>query len=285
MKYTYSILGATGHIGSALSQLLLDQNKSVLMIGHTEEKKKEWTAKGAGFEAVDVLDSETLHKLFGKTERLFIINPPADPAGDAEHTELEHIKSISRALAGLDPQKIVLASTYGARDGENIFDLGILYQLEQNLKANGSPLAIIRSAYYMSNFDQSVKMAMESGILTTILPAEFKLPMVAPRDIAQFAGHLLESEEVGTFYLQAKAEYSASDAAAILSDLLQKDITTNEIPEQQWADYMEKNGFSSRSAKSFVGMTKLTVTEKFEVNDPNFMPTTLSDYFYGLKDQ
>ena len=278
MKYTYAILGGTGHIGAALAQQLLDQKKSILIIGHSADKQKQWKDKGAAYEVVDILDSKKLHKLFAQTERLFILNPPADPAGDAEQNELGHIQSIGHALTGLAPKKIGMASTYGARDEKNIFDLGTLYQLEQILKAQGSPLAIIRSAYYMSNFDLPSQMAMEGGKLSTILPADFTLPMVAPNDIAHFAAQLLDNHQTGTFYLQAKGEYSANDAAAILSDLLEKDISTDEIPEQQWTSYMKANGFSAKSARSFIGMSKLTIEEKFQPEKPYYGETTLSDY-------
>lgn len=278
MKYTHALLGGTGHIGAALAQQLLDQKKSILIIGHSADKQKEWKDKGAAYEVADVQDSEMLHKLFAQAERLFILNPPADPAGDAEQTELSHIQGIGQALAGLNPKKIVMASTYGARDEKNIFDLGTLYQLEQILKAQGSTLAIIRSAYYMSNFDLPAQLAMQSGKLTTVLPADLTLPMIAPTDIGNFAAQLLGNHQTGTFHLQAKAEYSANDAAAILSDLLEKDITTHEIPEKQWESYMKANGFSAKSARSFIGMTKLTIEEKFQPEKPVHGDTSLSDY-------
>ena len=94
MKYTHALLGGTGHIGTALAQQLLDQKKSILIIGHSADKQKEWKDKGAAYEVADVQDSEKLHKLFAQAERLFILNPPADPTGDAEQTELSHIQSI-----------------------------------------------------------------------------------------------------------------------------------------------------------------------------------------------
>ncbi|RYY18589.1 MAG: NmrA family transcriptional regulator, partial [Chitinophagaceae bacterium] len=251
---------------------------SVLVIGHSKEKEKEWTDKGAHFETADIIDSVKLKELFARSERIFILNPPADPAGDAEAQELKQVESILKALKGLKPEKIVMASTYGAQEGTGIFDLGTLYQLEQGLKAHGAPLAIIRSAYYMSNLDMPVQMAMETGKFTTVLPADFKLPMVAPTDIGKFAAELIQDDRAGTFYIQAKEEYSANDAAKVLSGILKKDITTNEIPEAEWASYMEENGFSKESAQSFIGMTRLTIYEKFEAPDPEYGETTLEEY-------
>jgi UDP-glucose 4-epimerase len=64
MKYNYAVLGGTGHIGSALSQQLLKDQNSVLVIGHSIKNEKEWTDKGAGFETVVISDTEKLKRLF-----------------------------------------------------------------------------------------------------------------------------------------------------------------------------------------------------------------------------
>lgn len=55
--------------------------KNRYSFGHSSDKQKEWKDKGAAYEVADVQDSEKLHKLFAQAERLFILNPPADPAG------------------------------------------------------------------------------------------------------------------------------------------------------------------------------------------------------------
>lgn len=278
MKLTYAILGGTGHIGSVLSDLLLKANMQVTIIGHNADKQKQWIAKGAHYEIADILDSEKLHSIFRTADRIFILNPPADPKGDAESREIKQAESIVKALKGLHPQKIVLASTYGAREGKNIFDLGTLYQLEQALQKLGLPLAIIRSAYYMSNFDLPAEMAIQSGKLSTLIPADFKIPMVAPKDIATLAAACLQDARTGIFYIQAQDEYSAEDVTRILTTLSNKKITPQEIPEEKWSSYMEENGFSSTSVESFIGMTRLTIDEKFQAPNPETGQTTLEEY-------
>jgi len=282
MKSNFVILGGTGHIGSALAEQLLKQGESVLIIGHNNAKAEFWRSKGAGFETADVLDSEKLHELFGLADRLFILNPPADPDKDAEAQERKQVQSILKALADLKPEQIVLASTYGARDEKGIFDLGTLYALEQGLKAHGSPLAIIRSAYYMSNLDMPAEIAIESGKFDTLLPANFKLPMVSPVDIGHFTAQVISEKRLGTFYIQAAGEYAAADAVRILNDILDKNIAANEIPKEDWAAYLQKAGFSAASTQSFIGMTELTMNEKFEAPEPYFGETTLEHYLGGL---
>ncbi|CAG5074642.1 hypothetical protein DYBT9623_05329 [Dyadobacter sp. CECT 9623] len=73
----YIILGATGHVGSAVAQSLLDQNESVTVLTHDPKKSSEWERKGATVSVVDVRDVEALRNVFKKGKRLFVLNPPA----------------------------------------------------------------------------------------------------------------------------------------------------------------------------------------------------------------
>ncbi|TSJ34889.1 sugar nucleotide-binding protein, partial [Mucilaginibacter corticis] len=167
MKYKYIILGGTGHIGTALAKALEDRGERVLAAGHDE---------------VDVFDTRSLSGFFGQRERAFILNPPAPPDADTLEQETKSMLAIIAAVKNSSLEKIVAASTYGAQAGNHIGDLGVLYEMEQGLKAQQVPLAIIRSAYYMSNFDQSLNVVRETGNLPSLYPADFELPMVAPAD-------------------------------------------------------------------------------------------------------
>ena len=40
MKYEHIILGATGHVGSALASKLIKKDETVLLIGHDPDKAK-----------------------------------------------------------------------------------------------------------------------------------------------------------------------------------------------------------------------------------------------------
>jgi uncharacterized protein YbjT (DUF2867 family) len=88
-------------------------------------------------------------------------------------------------------EKIVAESTYGAQPGSQIGDLGVLYEMEQQIAAQSIPFSIIRAAYYMSNWDFSLQSAKHDGVIHTFFPTDFALPMVAPRDIGQLAARLM----------------------------------------------------------------------------------------------
>jgi uncharacterized protein YbjT (DUF2867 family) len=278
MKYTHAILGGTGHIGAALSTALLQKQQKVMIIGHDPAKAAEWIVKGAAYEVADIRDTARLKELFGQAERLFVLNPNAAPDKDIDAVEREQIGSILNALEGSELKKIVAASTYGAQPGDHIFDLGALYELEQGLAKLDIPLAVIRSAYYMSNFDQAIPAVREKGELTTLFPADFKLPMVAPADIGAFAAKLMLDDRTGLFFLEGPETYSNQDVAETFGKLLHKTVNVVTIPEAGWKDFLIKGGFSEKAAASFANMTRLTISQQSEIPTAQHGPTTLFHY-------
>lgn len=278
MKYQFALLGGSGHIGTALATRLLKQGHSMLIVGHDAKKAGDWQQQGAAFETADILDSEQLRGLFSQAERVFILNPPAPPSTDTDVIERKQIRSVLAALQSLDIKKIVAASTYGAQPGEHLYDLGVLYELEQGLKELAVPLAIVRSAYYMSNFDQVIPAVQQKQELVTLFPADFKLPMVAPADIGHFAADLLTGDRTGLFNIEGPQPYSNQDAADAFSQLIGKNVKVVSLPPADWKDFLMKGGFSEATANSFINMVKLTLEQPSSADDPLHGPTSLQQY-------
>lgn len=282
MNYRHIILGGTGHIGTALANKLVNARESVMVIGHDPKKAADWTNKGAGFETADILDSGRLRELFSRGKRLFILNPPAPPSTDTVAEETKSMSAILDALEGNKLEKIVAASTYGAQPGNRIGDLGVLYQLEQGLAALQTSLAIIRSAYYMSNWAMVLATVKESGILPTLYPPCFKLPMVAPEDIGDFAAALMQNNETGLHFMEGPERYSPNDVAAAFSEALDKQVSVASAPEDGWLNTLQKTGFSAQAAEYMINMTKIILQDEYEVTDPHHGHTTLHNYIKKL---
>ena len=135
----YIILGGTGHVGASVATTLLEKGKEVMVITHNPQKAPEWEQKGANVTIVDVYDSDKLHAVFKNGERLFLLNPEADPATDTVIEEQRTLSSILKALENSGIKKVVAQSTEGAQPGEGIGDLGVLYDMEERLKKMNLP--------------------------------------------------------------------------------------------------------------------------------------------------
>jgi uncharacterized protein YbjT (DUF2867 family) len=263
------ILGGNGHVGSAVAQTLLLQDEPVTIISRSSSSIPEWQKRGAQVEVVDVHDTVELRRVFAKGKRLFLLNPPAAPATNTDVEERKSLASILAAIKDSGLEKIVAESTYGAQPGSQIGDLGVLYEMEQQLAAQSIPFSIIRAAYYMSNWDFSLQTAKQDDVIYTFFPADFALPMIAPRDIGQLAARLMTDpvENTGLYNIEGPERYSSLDVAEAFAKALQTPVKVVETPRDQWIKTMQNMGFSNEAAASFSNMTILAIEGEMPSRD------------------
>lgn len=284
----YIVLGGTGHVGSAVAAHLLERGKKVTIVTHDAGKTLEWERRGAKTAVVDVLDTDQLQKVFETGASLFLLNPPANPATDTVKEERRTLTSILDALENSGIEKVVAESTYGAQPGEEIGDSGVLFEMEERLKKMALPTAIIRGAYYMSNWDAALETALKEGIVHTLYPPDFKLPTVAPGDIGKIAAGLLTEpvEKAGLHYVEGPEKYSGNDVAAAFGKALNKPVEAVQTPEDQWVSALMQMGFSEPAARSMAAVTKLTLEDKNpKPQSPIRGTTTLNEYIENLAAQ
>jgi uncharacterized protein YbjT (DUF2867 family) len=277
------VLGGTGNVGSTVAEALLARGEPVTII--TRHPAKVPSHSGAQIAVIDVHDVEGLRRVFRQGSRLFLLNPPAPPSTDTAAEERRSLSSILTALKDSGLQKIVAESTYGAQPGERLGDSGVLYEMEEALAAQPIPATIIRAAYYMSNWDASLKMAREQGTVQTFYPADFALPMVAPRDIGQVAARLLMEpiEHRKLHFVEGPRRYTSRDVAAAFATKVNRMIEVAVVPRDRWVETLKGMGFSDRAAESFANMTAATLDGPFpEESLPIRGTTSLTDYLEGV---
>jgi uncharacterized protein YbjT (DUF2867 family) len=259
------ILGGTGNIGSAVTRALLKRHEPVLVVTRAPSKAEGLRQDGAHVAVADVHDTETLRDIFRQGRRLFLLNPPAAPSSDTTAEERRSLAAILSAINGAGLEKIVAESTYGAQPGERIGDLGVLYEMEQALTSQSISTTIIRAAYYMSNWRASLQAAREQGVVQTLYPGDFKLPMVAPADIGEIAARLMTEpiEQTGLHYVEGPDRYSSQDVAVVFATALGRPVFAESVPRDRWLAMFKNIGFSNEAAESFANMTAATLDETF----------------------
>jgi uncharacterized protein YbjT (DUF2867 family) len=263
----YVILGASGNIGSAVIDTLRRSGEKVIAVVHSAQKAAAIEQDGVEPFVADVADTGLLRSILQKGRRAFLMNPPADTGRDTNAEELKTVRSIAAALQDSGLEKLVLASTYGALDGDGIGDLSVLYEFERLVKASGIPAAINRGAYYFTNLDMLLQPARETGRVPTPFPADMKIPMVSPRDLGQAAAARLESpvDDVGIDYVEGPERYSFADVAKTLSSRLGLPVTVETIPREKFEEYYLGLGFSWAAARCYAKMTEVTIDTGFEM--------------------
>lgn len=279
------ILGGTGNVGSAVARALLKRREPVLVVTRDPSKAEGLCRDGANVAVADVHDTETLRGIFRQGQRLFLLNPPAAPSSDTTAEERRSLAAILSAIDGSGLEKIIAESTYGAKPGERIGDLGVLYEMEQALTAQSIPTTIIRAAYYMSNWHASLPTAREQGVVQTLYPEDFKLPMVAPLDIGEIAARLMTEpiKQTGLHYVEGPDRYSSQDVAVAFATALGRPVSAESVPRDQWLATFKSIGFSNEAAESFANMTAVTLDEVFpDLNSVERGVTSLHNYLLQM---
>lgn len=260
----FIVLGASGNVGSAVLERLKASNQETIAVTHNPEKVSALTGNKVEAVAVDVKDTSALRDVFRRGRRAFLLNPPGDPGGDIDAMELTTARSITEALSDSGLEKIVVHSTYGARAGDAIGDLGTLHQFEQWALASGIPAAINRAAYYFTNLGMFIDSA-ETGTITTFYPVDLKMPMVAASDLGAIGAERLLSgvDDVGVVNVEGPERYTFGEVAEAFGEALGRNVDMQTLPREQWEDAFRSYGFSQEAARSYVGMTTLTVEGRF----------------------
>jgi uncharacterized protein YbjT (DUF2867 family) len=283
--FMHIILGGTGHVGAALCEALVVRGEPVTVVTRNSSRTQELQRKGLQVAVANVFDTDALRAVFRQGERLFLLNPSADPSTDTDVEERRGLGSILAAIDGSGLHKIVAESTYGAQPVDRGGDLGILWDMEQALSAQPIPASIIRAAYYMSNWDASLNTALTEGVVHSFYPADFKLPMVAPRDIGHVAARLMTEavKHTGVHYVEGPQRYCASDVAAAFAAALRRPIETVVTPRGQWIQAFKAMGFSDEAAHSYANMTSITLDGRPPPPDaPVRGDTSLQEYVMEL---
>ncbi|MEV8473295.1 NmrA family NAD(P)-binding protein [Ralstonia sp. UNC404CL21Col] len=262
----YVVMGATGHVGAAVAETLLASGEDVTILTRRPERAGRWRDKGASVATADVEDVASLRAAFRRGRRAFLLNPPADIAGDTDATERRTIANILAALENSGLEKVVAASTFGARPGQGIGDLTTLWELEEGLRRQSIPAAINRGAYYMSNWASMLETVAQTGTLPSMFPADMRIPMVAPADLGEAAAArlLTPPDDVGVRYVEGPQRYTPQDVAQAMSRTLGRDVVLEVVPRDRWEAVYKGLGFSDEAARAYAKMTAVTLDEGFD---------------------
>jgi uncharacterized protein YbjT (DUF2867 family) len=280
------VLGGTGRVGSALTHALLASDQPVTVVSHRPDARAEWEAEGAEVAVADIHDADALRDALARGSRAFLLNPPADPSTDTVAEERRTVHSILDAVRQANPDRIVALSTYGARPGNGQGDLNVLYELERGLDALSIPTAVVRGAYFMSNWDMALDPARAEGVLHSLYPADFALPMVAPQDLGRFAARLLSgpSARTGIVHVEGPERYTPTDVADAFAEALGRSVEVSVTPREAWEPSFRELGFSDEAAASYVAMTEATLNGDFPAPIERG-ETTIHDYVAALVTQ
>ncbi|HTC19410.1 MAG TPA: NAD(P)H-binding protein, partial [bacterium] len=192
-KKTYAIMGATGHIGHALSEKLLGMGHAVRALGRDAKKLSALKAKGAETLSPAFDDAKGLAEAFKGADGVFVMIPPNYAADDFSGYQDKSGEAIAQAIAQSGVKHVVSLSSIGAEQPSGTGPIAGLYRQEQRLnKLSGVDIVHLRPASFMENQFWSIPVIKGNGINGSATPDKIPLPTVATQDIGAKAAELLD---------------------------------------------------------------------------------------------
>jgi uncharacterized protein YbjT (DUF2867 family) len=259
----YVITGATGNTGKPITHALLDAGKKVRIISRSAEKARELTDKGAELFEGDSSDTDLLTKAFEGATAVYVMIPADFYAKDYTTFQLAHANAIAKALETNKVPYAVTLSSQGAHIESGNGVVRGLHHMEKMLDAiDGLNTLHLRPTYFMENTLGLVGVVKHAGVLGSPVRADLKFPVIATRDIAEYAiKRLLSLDFTGNNFqdLLGARDVTYSEMATVYGTAIGKpDLQYVRFPDEDFKkSFTGQMGFSASAADNMLEFVHL----------------------------
>jgi uncharacterized protein YbjT (DUF2867 family) len=277
---TYVVLGATGNTGSIIADTLLLGRKKVRVVGRDAGRLQRFVRKGAEAFTGDMSDAVVLLKAFTGARAAYLMLPPITSREDQERESDAFAKAAKES--GL--RHAVHLSSYGAHVPQGTGPVAGLHSSEQKLNAiSGLNVLHLRPGYFMENNLAAIGMIQGMGIFGHALLPDLKLPMIATRDVGDYAAQrLLDLDFSGkhTRELLGERDLSITEATAVIARGIGKpELRYKQFPYDQMQQALTQMGFSSKKAAVYIEMFTAVNTGVLAAQEPRSPQNSTSTSF------
>ena len=283
----YTILGATGNIGSVITKILLEKGEKVRVIGRNAGKLQAFAQKGAEAVVADVKDTDALTKALTGVRAAFLMVPPGMTSPDYRAEQDVETSAIASAVKNSGLPYAVNLSSIGAQAPAGTGPIQGLHAFENKLNAvERLKVLHLRPAYFMENHLSAIGMIKMMGIYAGAVKPDLKIPMIATRDIGAYAAErLLKLDFSGhqTQELLGERDLSMPEAAAAIGKAIAKaDLQYVQFAYEQVEQALVQMGIPAKTAaymiEMFQGFNNGTVVGLEVRSAANSTPTTIEAF-------
>ena len=280
---TYVILGASGNTGSIVADFLLSKGKKVRVVGREAGRLQRFVRNGAAAFTADLSDAAALSKAFSGARAAYLMLPPISSREDQE----QQSDAIAQAAKGSGLRYAVYLSSYGAHVPQGTGPIAGLYSSEQKLNAIGDLNVLhLRAAYFMENNLAAIDMVRGMGLFGHALLPDLKLPMIATRDVGDYAAQRLLDLDISgkeTRELLGQRDLSMTEVtAAIARGIGKPDLRYEQFSYDQVRQGLVQMGWSPKKTAVYIEMFQAINGGLLVAQEPrspkNSTPTTFERF-------
>jgi uncharacterized protein YbjT (DUF2867 family) len=234
----YVITGASGNSGHVVAEKLLAKQKNVRAIGRSADRLQRLTDRGAEAFLCDVTDKQKLTEAFQGAQAAYLMIPPNMAVESYREFQDRVFGAMTTAVRESGVRYVVTLSSIGADKSEGTGPVVGLHDLEEKLNAiDGLNALHVRAGYFMENTLAQIAIIKSIGVAVGPLRAELELPMIATRDIGEFAADaLLDLKFSGkeAVELQGQRNISMAEVASIIGAAISRPhLSYKQLPDAE----------------------------------------------------
>jgi uncharacterized protein YbjT (DUF2867 family) len=259
MKKKIVILGATGTVGSKITETLLNEGHKVTVIARHTDTLEKFRPMGAVIMAGDVNDVEALINAFKNADSAFLILPDNPFAENTRGYQRQVTSNLVKAIENSGIKYIVNMSSVGSHMHEGNGMMAGTGEQEVRLnQLDGVNVLHIRSAYFMENFLRTIGLVKKMGFNGTAADGDHAIPMVATKDVAAIAAkHLADLDFKGksVHAVMGPKDYTYREFTTIMGKAIGNPaLAYVQVPAEQARQTFLNNGFSPDFVDNLIEM-------------------------------
>ena len=283
----YTVLGATGNIGSVITKRLLEKGEKVRVVARNAGKLQQYVHRGAESFAADVKDVDALTKALTGARAAFLMIPPDMTSSDYRAEQEAESYAVSTAVKNSGLRYAVNLSSIGAHAPAGTGPILGLHDFERKLNAVEKLNVLhLRPAYFMENHLSATQMIQMMGIFGGALRPDLKVPMIATRDIGAYAAERLLNLDFSGKQIQelyGERDLSMAEVAGVISRAIGKpDLRYLQFSYEQVEQTLVQMGVPAKTAAYFVemfqGMNSGIVAGLEPRGEANTTPTSIETF-------
>jgi uncharacterized protein YbjT (DUF2867 family) len=255
----YTVLGATGNIGSVITRILLEKGEKVRVVGRNADRLQQFVQRGAEAVVGNIADEAVMTEALSGVRAAFLMLPPDATSRDYRAEQERMGDSISAAVKKSALQYAVNLSSFGAHTPSGAGPICGLHGVEKRLNSIEKLNVLhLRAGYFFENHLTSINMMQMMGLMGGALKGNLKMPQIATRDIGTFAAARLLKLDFNakhTHELLGERDLSQNEVAAVIGNALgNPDFRYVQFPYDQVEQVLLQMGTPPKTAACFTEM-------------------------------
>jgi uncharacterized protein YbjT (DUF2867 family) len=288
-----AVMGATGHTGRRLAELLLESGEKVRALGRSQDKLAPLAKMGAEVMAGDAGDARFLASAFRGAEGVFTLIPPDAHAADYRGLQDSIGEATAKAIRESGVRRVVFLSSVGADVPAGTGPIAGLHAQEARLrKLEDVHVLSLRAGYFFENFYESLGLIRHQGINGGAVAPDVPIPMIATRDIADAAARALRERDFQGFTVRellGPRDLTQAEATRILGARIGKpDLKYVQFPYGDFTKALLQAGLSESVAGLYTEMSRALNEGKVKSVEgrrkENTTPTRFEDFAAELEE-